>query len=212
MSKYYHNKKQLVDQLIKPGEAVLDVGFWGQGVSINDINWVHNLLKSRTSEVYGIDLEFDASQLSDPSRYRQTSAENFDFDVKFDVIFAGDLIEHLSNPGLFLAVCARNLKNNGRLIITTPNCFNFFNLTEKISKSEPTVNKDHTCYFNIKTLRQLLEKNNWEVKDYSFLYSLEVKYQESWKKKILNVLYRLLSKVTNKFMVDLVVKKKKKSR
>jgi len=205
MFKSYHNKKELIDQLINNQDAVLDVGFWGQGVSIKDPNWVHNLLRSKAKEVYGIDLEFDVGQLSDTSHYLRASAENFDFNLKFDVIFAGDLIEHLSNPGLFLAACSRNLKDDGRLIITTPNCFNFFNITEKISKSEPTVNKDHTCYLNSKTLRQLLDKNNWSVKEYSYLYSLEVKYKESWKKKVLNVFYNVLSKFTNKFMVDLVV-------
>lgn len=205
MSKTYQNKTQLISQSIKESDVVLDIGFWGQGVSVDDPNWVHNLLKSKSSEVYGLDLGFDESRLDNKEHYRKASAENFDFSVKFDVIFAGDLIEHLSNPGLFLDSCARNLKEGGRLILTTPNCFNLFNMTEKLSKSEPTVNKDHTCYFNIKTLRQLLIKNGWVIAEDSFLYSLEVRYRQSWKKMILNIIYSLLSRFTNKFMVDLVV-------
>jgi len=207
--KIYKNKKELIEKLISPDDVVLDVGFWGQGISINDKNWVHNLLLNRSKNVYGLDLDFDINRLSHKENYQKANAEDFNFDLKFDVIFSGDLIEHLSNPGLFLESCNRNLKKSGRLIITTLNCFNLFSITEKISKLEPTVNKDHTCYFNRKTLKQLLEKNGWKVDKISFLYSLDVNYKESFKKKILNILYYLLSKITSKYITVLVVIAKK---
>jgi len=209
MFKVHKNKTGLINELIGKDDVVLDVGFWGQGVSIDDPDWVHNVLLDQAKEVYGIDLDFDSSRLKNPGNYKRASAENFEFDIKFDVIFAGDIIEHLSNPGLFLQSCAKNLKDDGRLIITTPNCFGFFNLTEKISKSEPTVNKDHTCYFNQKTLKQLLEKNNWEVSDVNFLLFLGSKYKQSIKKMILNIIYRFISRLTSKFSVGLVVIAKK---
>ena len=59
-----------------------------------------------------------------------------------------DLIEHLSNLGLFLDSCARKLKANGRIVITTPNCFNLFDMASKLTKVEPIMNKDETVYFN----------------------------------------------------------------
>ena len=120
-------------------------------------------------------------------------------------VFAGDVIEHLSNPGLFLDACKNNLKPGGRVIITTPNCFNLFNLAEKITKYEPTVNSDHTFYFNTKTLKKLLEKNGWKISDASYLYTLDLKHKESWKKKILNIIYKIFSLFTNKFIETMVV-------
>ena len=134
---------------------------------------------------------------------------HFDFENKFDVILAADVIEHLSNPGMFLRSCARNLKPDGRLIITTPNCFNLFNIAEKFSKDEPTVNKDHTCYFNYKTLKYLLEKNDFTAEGPSFLYSLDIDFKESIKKKILNFIYYIFSKFTPKFIETVVVCAKK---
>ncbi|MBU1131204.1 class I SAM-dependent methyltransferase [Patescibacteria group bacterium] len=209
MGKVYKNKKEIIQSLIKKSDAVLDVGFWGQGVKIDNENWAHNFLINQAKEVYGIDLDYDVNRLKDKDHYQKNNAENFDFEVKFDVIFAGDLIEHLSNPGLFLASCASNLKVDGRLIIITPNCFNLFHLAEKISKREPTVNKDHTCYFNEKTIKQLMAKNNWEVESIDFLYSLPILYHESFKKKFLNIIYFILSKFTTKFMENLVITVKK---
>jgi 2-polyprenyl-3-methyl-5-hydroxy-6-metoxy-1,4-benzoquinol methylase len=41
----------------------------------------------------------------------------------FDVVVAGDIIEHLSNPGLMLDGIRSRLATNGRVIISTPNAF-----------------------------------------------------------------------------------------
>jgi len=205
MNKIYQNKKELIRKLIKKTDIVLDIGFWGKG-RVNNKNWTHDILLNEAKDVYGIDIDFDSSFLKNKNHYKKENAENFYFDFKFDVIFAGDLIEHLSNPGLFLSACARNLKDEGRLIITTPNCFNLFNISEKISKNEPTANKDHTFYFNKRTLARLLEKNNWEIIDIDFLYRLEdVNYKESLKKKFLNSIYYILSKFTSKYMETLII-------
>jgi SAM-dependent methyltransferase len=202
---FYSNKEHLLLSLIDKNHIVLDVGFWGQGTDIDNPKWVHNILKTRARGVYGVDLSFSIDRLEPQHNYLMASAEDFNFDLDFDIIFAGDLIEHLSNPGLFLNACRRHLKPNGKLIITTPNCFNFFNLTEKISKYEPTTNSDHTCYFNIRTLRQLLAKNNWRLVDFNYIYSLDTKYKPSWKKKILDFIYKILSLFTDKYLETIVV-------
>jgi 2-polyprenyl-3-methyl-5-hydroxy-6-metoxy-1,4-benzoquinol methylase len=201
----FKDKTDLIETVVKNTDTVLDVGFYGQGVNIDDDNWVHNLLLNRAHRIYGIDLDYDESRVVDKERYKRASAEDFAFDVRFDVIFAGDVIEHLSNPGLFLDCCRANLKEDGRLIITTPNCFNLFNIAEKIGKKEPTVNHDHTFYFNNKTLRQLLKKNGWETFHVDHLYSLDVTFKESIVKKILNVVYFCVSKLTTKYIETLVV-------
>ena len=212
MPTIYQNKKELINSIVKPTDVVLDLGFWGQGVMMHHDNWVHRLLLNRGREVYGLDVEFDPAQvarLPHPERYKKASAEDFDFDVKFDVILAADLIEHLSNLGSFLAACGRNLKSGGRLVVTTPNCFNLFNLASKLTKTEPIMNKDETVYFNHRALRQLLGKHGWKVDEASYLYSLGVEYRESYRKRFLNVVYYLLSKFTPKFMETIVVVAKK---
>lgn len=205
MDHIYKNKEEIISTLVKNTDIVLDVGFWGQGVSIKDPNWVHSILKKNAKVVYGLDTDFEENRLDNKEHYIKSNAENFSFPVKFDVIFAGDLVEHISNLGLFLDACKHNLKPHGRLIITTPNCFGLFNMAEKITKREPTVNSDHVCYFNEKTLKQLLSKNGWRVVSFDSLYSLENQFKESWKKKTLNVIYRIISFFTTKFIETIVV-------
>lgn len=212
MAKIFKNKTDLISNLIKDDEFVLDVGFWGQGVSYNDQNWVHKLIRNKTNNLYGIDLDFDENLFSNNrENYFKMNAESFDINKKsFDVIFAGDLIKHLSNPGLFLKNSYNHLKDTGRLILTTPNAFNLFNLAGKITNIEPVVNHDHTCYFNSKTITKLLQKNGWKVDQIAYLYTLDVKYKESIKKRFLNVIYKILSYFTPKYVETMVVVAKKK--
>lgn len=200
----YKNKRELITKLVHKEETVLDIGFWGQGSTIDNPEWPHNILRSITNNVCGLDLDFDENKFKSP-HYKKVSAENFDFETKFDVIFAGDIIEHLSNPGLFLQSCRRNLKNGGRIIITTPNVFNLFNMASKITHYEPIVNKDETAYFSFKLLRQLMGKNGLKVVAYDYVYDLEYGFKESLKKKFLNVIYKFLTLFTDKFVETLAV-------
>lgn len=202
----YPTKQALIAKTISPTDTVLDVGFLGQGKTPSDPDWLHRTIKASAKEVYGLDVQsYEAPQPEDVGHYFVQSAESFVLPTTFDVIFAGDLIEHLANPGLFLDACKMHLKQNGRLIFTTPNAFNLFNLTEKLTKDEPTVNSDHTCYFNKKTLKVLLQKCGWTLVAVDYVYSLELSHQESWKKKLLNTLYRGLSHVTEKYLETLVI-------
>jgi SAM-dependent methyltransferase len=200
----YPNKRALLEAHIALTDRVLDVGFFGQGVGPEDPNWPHATLIQRAREVYGLDLALPANYAHDP-HYQQASAEDFNFDTTFNVIFAGDLIEHVSNPGLFLECAKKQLAPGGKLILTTPNTFNLFNLAEKLTKREPTVNPDHTFYFNYKTLGKLLEKNGMHVSEIHYVYSLDCTHAESIKKKLLNGIYWLLSFFTDKFMETLVI-------
>jgi len=205
MSRIYKNKKELTESLVQKNDMVLDVGFWGQAVKRENPNWVHGLLKNQAKDVYGVDISYGEDEVKPKDHYRKASAENFDFGVQFDVIFAGDLIEHLSNPGLFLDSCARNLRKDGRLIITTPNCFNLYNVAEKFIKSEPEVNSDHTFYFNRTVLEKLLEKNGWQPESFAYLDDAEDKYTQSFKRRVLYFLYKLFSLFTPKFTETLVI-------
>ncbi|MFH0846031.1 MAG: methyltransferase domain-containing protein [Patescibacteria group bacterium] len=208
--KIYKSKEKLIKDKISKDDVVLDVGFWGQNTNIDSKDWVHKILLSQSSNVFGVDLNFDGGRLRNLGNYRKQSAENFDFDKKFDVIFAGDLIEHLSNLGLFLDSCKRNLKDEGTLIITTPNAFGLFNIMEKLLKKEPSVNSDHTVYFNFIVLKKLLEKNGWEVTEESYLDDVWPKYRQSLKRKFLYLIYKFFNFFTDKFVENLVIIVKKK--
>jgi len=170
-------------------------------------DWPHRLLKNKAKDVYGIDLEIDYEKIPtvDRGKYFVAAAEDFDLDIQFDVVFAGDLIEHVVNPGLFLDNAKKHLNEDGRLILTTPNTFNLFLLAGKITRPEPPINPDHTFYFNRRTLAVLLDKCGWEVEQFGFMYTLDYGLKESLKKKFLNGIYKVCSFFTPKYYETLVV-------
>jgi SAM-dependent methyltransferase len=199
----YWNKNALITQNIKYSDDVLDVGFAGQAITPDNPEYPHALLKKAAHAVYGVDIILPAG--FDNNYYLQASAEDFNFDRKFDVIVALDLIEHLSNPGLFLQCCKRHLKPEGTIIITTPNAFNLFSLIEKITHKEPNINTDHTLYLNKPTLDTLLRKNGLRVLRWDTMYDmLGNLWQGGFKRKITATIYACLSFITDKYTMTMV--------
>ena len=150
------------------GKDVLDVGCVEHTIKAMEDNpfWVHDFLRNNCW-VSGIDiLESDIQLLKDRGYNVETAnAETFELDKEFDVIFAGELIEHLSNPGLFLQQTKKHLKENGLLIITTPNTFYAPRLLGCILKinDDPTVNEEHTNWFSPSTLNTLFEREGFYI-------------------------------------------------
>jgi len=110
--KIYKTKKDYVIENIKWYENILDVWFWWQWIAYNDKNWIHNILKSKNKFVFWIDINTEAERIlkNKNINFEIKNAENFNYNKKYNLIFWGDIIEHLSNPWLFLESCKKALK------------------------------------------------------------------------------------------------------
>lgn len=98
--------------------------------------------------------------------------DDVEVDQKFDVIVAGEMIEHLSNPGLFLRGIKRFMHSDSNLIITTVNAycgmrFFYYALRGCGGRVEP-VNPDHVYYFSYSTLRHLLDREQFRQTNFLF--------------------------------------------
>jgi 2-polyprenyl-3-methyl-5-hydroxy-6-metoxy-1,4-benzoquinol methylase len=83
-----------------------------------------------------------------------------------DCIALNDLIEHVFNPFEFLDLCFSKLKQNGILMLSTPNGegFDFKILKDKTENVTPP---EHLQYFNPKSIHILLRKIGFEIIDIS---------------------------------------------
>jgi hypothetical protein len=80
-------------------------------------------------------------------------------DEKFDVILCGDIIEHISNPGLMLEGTKRLCHSNIKVIVTTPHAFCLMNyLRFALNKFDDGV--EHVRIFNMQNI-----KNFWKILD-----------------------------------------------
>jgi SAM-dependent methyltransferase len=90
----------------------------------------------------------------------------------FDVVIAGEVIEHLSNPGLFLRGVRRFMEPNTVLVITTVNAYCGFRMLRYFARgrggtAEP-VHPDHVAYYSYATLTRLLTREQLAVRRFLF--------------------------------------------
>ncbi len=143
---------------------VLDIGCVEHTLNVKHKEriWVHDFLKEHARYVTGIDIQQKDIETLQSQGYDVScqNAENFHFEKKFEVIFAGELIEHLNNPGLFLENCRQHLTENGMLIVTTPNAFSITRFLHilKDGTNDPVVNDEHAYWFSPTVLRQLFAR------------------------------------------------------
>ncbi len=148
------------------GKDVLDIGC----VQHNPENyrsryWVHNALREVSKSVIGLDMYEPGVRYLRERGYEVIAgdAQSFRLDRTFDVIFAGDVIEHMDDFGGFLECCSSHLRPGGRLLISTPNPWYWRNIVKAALLAEIKTNPEHTCWLCPQTLRQLLERHGFAI-------------------------------------------------
>jgi 2-polyprenyl-3-methyl-5-hydroxy-6-metoxy-1,4-benzoquinol methylase len=149
------------------GPWVLDVGCAGHVPEPHSPSWLHGVLRSRFPHVVGIDIEETnvgkLRALGYQDIYLQ-SAENFSLPQKFNTIVAGEVIEHLASPGLFLERVKAHLAPGGSVIITTPFPFSLLYALYAFLKFPRTCqNLEHTCWFCPRTFEALAQRVGFRI-------------------------------------------------
>src|SRR2546423_11906357 len=147
------------------GKDVLDIGCIGGDRGVDVSHTAHASIVQQGRSCVGLDInevEID--------RWRHLGydvvlgdAEAFDLGTTFDVIVAADLIEHLSNQGMFLECVKRHLRIAGSLCIVTPNALSLNSAFKTVFGLRMNINAEHTCWHDRNTLRQLLARHGFRV-------------------------------------------------
>lgn len=154
------------------GKAVLDLGC----VDHNDQNatsryWLHKAILGVAELVVGLDYYGPGVERLNAAGYKivHGDAQSFDLAESFDVVVAGDLIEHLPNlDGLFSSV-SRALGESGSFIVSTPNpwCWKYTAYHAAKGKLLP-VNREHVSWFCLQTLENLGARYGFAVTSYAY--------------------------------------------
>ena len=153
------------------GKRVVHVGFADAGFRQQQGRagrWLHGRLDEAAAELVGVD--------ADPAGVAAATSEGFEAcqvdctDSQAvagsgiepaDVVLAGEVIEHVTAPGLFLDAMHHLCKPDGTLIITTPNAYGLINVVASAIRRVEINHPDHLMMFTWRTLTELMRRSGW---------------------------------------------------
>lgn len=154
------------------GKVVLDLGCVNHDVTDEASRfWLHKALREVAADLTGLDYLQDAVDVLVGQGYNvvQGDAQDFHLGRKFDVIVAGDIVEHLNNQDGFLKSCMAHLKDDGMLVISTPNPWFWKHSLLSVLHEEVPNNDEHTAWFCPRTYRQLAARYGLELGETRFV-------------------------------------------
>lgn len=154
--------------------SVLDIGCIDHTVEtargLGD-RWLHGRIAAAAREAIGLDREAAAAAELTTAGYAIEigDAQQFQLGRTFDVIVAGDVIEHLSNVGGFLDSARSHMTTASLLVVTTPNPFNVDQALRILQGLDVGVNPQHVSWIDPIVMYQLLERHGLVVTDFSWI-------------------------------------------
>lgn len=203
----FENSRVRIDRavdLIGVEKLVLDVGCWGGSIS--------KLIQDRNNKVIAVDIS--------PKSVEKAVAKGIDArtcniteglpfpNESFDVVYMGDILEHLFDVEKALAEAHRVLKRGGELIITTVNVCSLRDRILILFGHLPAyygTHKDHIRLFNRKKLEHLLKEAGFKTVLFEGLM-IELPYTPSGRKFV----YRGFTKKFASLATQFIIKAQKK--
>jgi 2-polyprenyl-3-methyl-5-hydroxy-6-metoxy-1,4-benzoquinol methylase len=171
------------------GKDVLDIGCVNHTLNVTERpDWLHGRIAAVAKSVLGLDNEKEAVEELNRRGYNMVVGDAETFDLRdrrpggFEVIVAGEIIEHLTNPGAFLENLRRHLAPGGIIVLTTPNAYGFMYFLEVLLLGQETLNDDHTMTFSRKQLYRFLEKCGFGVAEFHYVNEIGRNRHEWWAK------------------------------
>jgi 2-polyprenyl-3-methyl-5-hydroxy-6-metoxy-1,4-benzoquinol methylase len=154
------------------GRRVAHLGFADVGCEITRASagsWLHAAMAQKAKELVGLDISEEAVELA---RVRGYAAACVDLTDRaslealnlqpFELVVAGEIIEHVDDVGLFLDSLDALIAPSGRLLLTTPNAHRLVDLVIAATGRE-LVHPDHVHLYSAATLSRALSRRGWVV-------------------------------------------------
>lgn len=150
---------------------------------------LHQKMVNVAKELVGIDLEPEGIKIMQSAGIDKVYVGNSELSLfdnlgeKFDVVVAGEIIEHVLNPGSFLESIKTVCHQDSTVIITTVNYAPIKKFPRLLLRNE-AVHPDHVYYFSFSTLLRLMNKCGYQPEEWSTYW---------WD-------FGVISKLVNKFL------------
>jgi len=157
---------QLVD-----GKSILDIGVVEHTrEAVESPQWLHGNLRRHAAQCLGVDVLEEEVRYLQTKGYKVICADVTKAPIaeKFDVIIAGEVLEHLDATGMFMKNCATMLKSGGRLAITVPNPWYANVMLKNLCGSSSFVDStDHVAWYDAWTLYEIGQRHGLQLDCYT---------------------------------------------
>lgn len=186
VSRYYqHYRSEMIPALPDQYAKVLEIGC-GEGRFRTHLSLPH--------EYWGIEPTALAAKVAEQNldrvlmgTYEDKKAELPDH--YFDLIICNDVIEHMTDPDLFLESIKSKLQAGGAIVASIPNVRHILNLYEVLVKKDweykdaGILDRTHFRFFTRKSLLAMLHRHQYEVE---FFQGINPYVGDSWMKKLIS--------------------------
>ena len=132
------------------GKSVLDIGFAEHNIALAESkDWFHKKIVEIANECIGVDLNKALVDSLNVIGYNSIVADVCSKEYlgrTFDVIHAGDIVEHLHNIEGFFGFLRRHLRPDGVVVVSTPSPFSRHTLGQFIRYGIDVPNLEHVSY------------------------------------------------------------------
>ena len=126
---------------------------------------LHQSIKPVCRSLTGVDSDAEGIRLMEQEGFTVRCDDITSMDLKrtFDVIIAGEVIEHVVNPGLALVNLGKHLRHQARLIVTTCNPFYYRQQSKILRHGSIQVHRDHVAWYDPLTMIVMLKGAGFSV-------------------------------------------------
>ena len=182
-SKIYRHRKDFLWQYIKNNYKVLDIGnlgFLKNRVHGNSF-YKETVSKFEKVKFFGIDIEsIGIAESEFPNQIQHNVNEGIPFKNDFfDLVYMGQVLEHLENVNFVLKDINRALKPNGILVIDVPNPYSIDRILKYLIKRiEDLGEESHLVFYTPGSLTRILKLNSFKVNEIATDWNLiSLKYK-----------------------------------
>ena len=153
------------------GRSVVHVGFVDSGcrtMQEGSGTWLHAHLDRVATHLVGVDIDEAGVKEATEAGYEAYAVDCRDREAveaagiaPAQLVIAGEVIEHLSDPGSFLEGLHNLVAPGGQVVITTPNAYGLINVFASLANREIN-HPDHVVMFTWRTLTNLASRYGWE--------------------------------------------------
>lgn len=161
-----------VERLVK-GMSVLDIGVVSHSARYFDQpGWRHGRIVRAAARCVGLDV---LPALVQELRGRGfdvrciDATSDFDLGERFDVVFVGDVIEHVDNAVALLRFARRHLRPGGSVYVATPNPFSRKFYRQFMHEGVVVVNLDHVAWITPTMALELGRRSGLELASYQLV-------------------------------------------